>query len=97
MKNEEHLMHLNIWIKRDEVVNEEVTLIFRTSIQSHVIYGIEDLLMYEQDKHRSSKSDDEVEHIVKDSSNSSKKTTIKRESTNQTNKDKCLNCHFLYI
>ena len=78
-------------------MSEQVTLKFRTTTQSHMNYGIEDLLKHEQDKHKSLESDDEVEHIVKDSSNSRKKTRIKRESTNQTNKDKCLNYHFLCI
>ena len=78
-------------------MNEEVTLRFRTNIESHVIYDIEDFLKHGQDRHRSSESNDEVEHTVKDSSNSCKKTRIKRESTKQTNKDKYLNGHFLYI
>ena len=67
-----------------------MTLSFRTSTQFHVIYGIEYLLKNEQDKHRSSKLDDEVEHTIKDSSHSLKDIRIKREFTHQRNKDKCL-------
>ena len=84
MTKEEHLIHPSIWIRRDAVVNEEVTLIFKTNIQSRMIYGIEYLLsIYDHEKYRhmSSKSDDEVEHVFKDSSNSCKEINIKREST----------------
>ena len=58
---------------------------------------MEDLLKHEWDKHMFPESDDEVEHILNDFSNSCKNTRIKRESTNQPNKDKCLDGHFLYI
>ena len=51
------------------------------------IYGVENFLSivdHEQDRHRSSESDDGIEHIVRDSSNSCKETEIKRGSTKQT-------------
>ena len=60
---------------------------FIISTQSYVICGVEDMLSIsnnEQDRHKTSESDDEVEHIVRDSSNSYKETNIKRESTKQT-------------
>ena len=52
---------------------------------------------HEQDKHKSSELDDEEKHTVRDSIYSCKETRINRDSTHQTNKDKCLNFHFLYI
>ena len=55
--------------------------------RSYVICGVEDLLnIFNHEKYRymSLESDDEVEHIVEDSSNSRKEIKIKRESTKQT-------------
>ena len=50
------------------------------------IYGVEYLLSifyHEQDKHKSSESDDGEKNTVKDSSNFYKDTKVKRESTKQ--------------
>ena len=84
-----------IWKKRktiDDVVmigvEEEETLGSKTSTQYQVKYSVEDFLNIidcEKDRHMSSESENEVEHIVKDSSNSCKETEIKRDSTKQTN------------
>ena len=70
---------------------EEGTLIFSISTQFHVIYGVEYFLRIvnnDKDRNKSLESNDGVEHIVRISKNSSKKTRIKRESTEQINKDK---------
>ena len=60
---------------------------FNTGTQSYVIFGVEDLLNisdHEKDRHESSKSDNEIELVVRDFSNSCKETKIKRESTKET-------------
>ena len=78
---------LQHWIRTDADVNAEETHRFNTSTQFQVIYGVEDLLNisdHEQDRHRSSESDNGAKHIVRDFSNSCKETEIKRESTKQT-------------
>ena len=82
---------LHHWIRRNAVVigdEEEGILRFNTNTQFLVIYGVKYLLTivdHEKDRHKSLESDDGVEHIVKDSNNSCKETTIKKEPTKHTN------------
>ena len=52
------------------------------------------LFPHEQDRNRSSESDYEFEHIGRDSIIQEDKD---QDGVYQTNKDKYLNCHFLYI
>ena len=72
------------WIRRDAFGE---TRGFNASTQFYVICRVEDFLIlsiHEKDRNRSSKLDNEVEHIIEYSSNSCKEINIKRESTKQT-------------
>ena len=60
---------------------------FNTNTEFDVIYSVRDFLSifdHEKDRHRSSESGDEVEHVVRDSSNPFKEKNIRKESTKQT-------------
>ena len=69
----------------------------RRDTQIHDMEDLLNIVNHEQYKHMSLELDDDKKKIFKESIYSCKETRMKRESTHQTNKDKCLNCHFLYI
>ena len=84
MKKNIMLLSISTLDKKECICREHK---FNTHTQSYVICGVEYLLnifYHEQDRHKSSESCDEVERVVRNSTNSCKETNIKRKSTKQT-------------